>query len=289
MTLAGSRIIIAGAGRGIGRAIALELARQGAHLVIGARTQAEIDAVAAECRERQTPADAIRVDVADASDVARFVDRASQILGRIDGLVSAAGIAGPIGPAEMTDVGLWASAIQVNLLGTYYLCRAVVPRMKKQRRGKIVMLGGGGAAAPMPFFSAYAASKAGLVRFADTLAAELADFNIQVNVIAPGLVDTAIHDDVLAAGAAAGPMLSRVERMRASGEGAVGADLAADLAAFLLSNDSGQLTGKLIAAPHDPWRQWASRADALNRSPLYTVRRVDAFTLAPYVKDLIDA
>jgi NAD(P)-dependent dehydrogenase (short-subunit alcohol dehydrogenase family) len=139
----------------------------------------------------------------------------------------------------------------------------------------------------LPNFSSYAASKAAVVRLADTLAEELKAFDVQVNVIAPGLVDTRLQDEVLAAGDLAGLLWDKIKKARETGAGAVSPDVAASLAVFLASSLSGRLTGKLIAAPYDPWREWTDKADELNATPMYTIRRLDPFTIKPLIKNLI--
>lgn len=286
MTLSGKTAVVIGAGRGIGRAIAVSFATRGARVVLGARTASQIQDAAAECRQAGVDATAVTVDVADWNSVTAFAERAFALMPDIGVLVNSAGIYGPIGSAEDNDVEAWVRAVSINLNGVYFVCRAFVPRFKVRGGGKIVLLGGGGAAGPLPFFSSYAASKAGLVRLADTLAVELSSWNVQINVIAPGLIDTSMQDEVLAAGRAAGAMYDKIRRLRETGAGAVSADVAAELAVYLASDASGTLTGKLIAAPHDPWRNWGERADELNGSPMYTIRRIDPFTIRPCLKDL---
>jgi 3-oxoacyl-[acyl-carrier protein] reductase len=159
--------------------------------------------------------------------------------------------------------------------------------MMQRKQGKIILLGGGGATTPLPNFSSYAASKAGLARLADTLAEELKPFNVQVNVIAPGLVDTKLQNEVLQAGSRAGGLLEKIKQARETGKGAVSPEIAAELAVFLASEASGKLTGKLIAAPYDPWREWGGKAEELNATPMYALRRLDPFTIKPLIKDLI--
>jgi len=105
-------------------------------------------------------------------------------------------------------------------------------------------------------------------------------------VIAPGLVDSRLQDEVLAAGPLAGALFDKIKQARETGAGAVSPEVAASLAVFLASEASGKLTGKLIAAPYDPWREWAGKADQLNSTPLYTLRRLDPFTIKPLLKDL---
>ena len=278
--------IVTGAGRGIGRAIALAYAREGANLVLAARTEYELANTASVCGQMGVKAIAVPTDVAKWEEVKRLVEEAYARNNSIDILVNAAGIYGPIGPTTEIDVNAWHRAIEVNLLGPFNLCRALLPHFAEMRRGKIILLGGGGATAPLPNFSSYAASKAGLARFAETIAQELLAYNVQVNVIAPGLVDTSLQDDVLAAGSRAGDLFQKIKQARETGTGAVSPEIAANLAVFLASPASGGLTGKLISAPYDPWREWGEKADVLNGSALFTIRRIDPFTIQPLMKEL---
>jgi len=273
--------LVVGAGRGIGRAVALAFARESARLVLAARTLEQLEAVRAECAALGAEAVVAVGDVSKPADAERIAKAA----GRLDVLVNAAGIYGPIGPTWEVDPVEWARAVEVNLSGSFLLCREAATRMLERGSGKIVLLGGGGATAPLPRFSAYAASKAAVVRMAETLAEELRP-HVQVNVIAPGLVDTTMQDDVLAAGDKAGPLFEKIREARETGAGAVPPDLAAELAVFLASPASGSLTGKLVSAPHDPWREWGERADELNATALYTIRRLDAFTVRPLAEAL---
>jgi 3-oxoacyl-[acyl-carrier protein] reductase len=284
--LEGRTAIITGAGRGIGQAVALAFAQQGARLVLSARTSAEIEQAARACQDAGGEAHAIPADITSLPQVQRLVQSALSLLGEVDILVNSAGAYGPIGPTPEVDPAAWEQALRVNLLGPFYLCQALVPHMTARRQGKIILLGGGGATTPLPNLTAYAASKAGLARLADSLAEELQPFNVQVNVIAPGLVDTRLQDDVLAAGARAGVIYERILKARQTGEGTVPAEVGAALAVFLASPQSGTLTGKLISAPHDPWREWAGKGDELNRSSIYTIRRLDPFTIRPLIESL---
>lgn len=278
--------IITGAGRGIGQAIALAFAKEGAKLVLAARTENELLQTAEECLKLGGKALPVVTDIANWDQVQNLAAAALKEYGQIDILVNSGGVYGPIGPTTEIDPVAWTSAIEVNLFGPFYLCRAIVPHMLERKQGKIILLAGGGATAPLPNFSSYAASKAALVRLTDTLAEELKNDNIQVNAIAPGLVDSKLQDDVLAAGEKAGPLLEKIRQARESGTGAVSPEVAAGLALFLASPASGALTGKLIAAPYDPWKNWEGKATELNASPLYTIRRLDPFTIKPLLKEL---
>lgn len=276
-----------GAGRGIGEAIAVALAREGAAVTLVARTEHEIAAVARRIGEAGGRAQAVPADVSREGEAERVVEQAAAAFGPVGVLVNCAGVYGPIGLAHEVDVAEWARALEVNLVGTLRCCRAVIPGMIEQGRGKIINMSGGGATAPLPRFSAYAVSKAAVVRLTETLAAELGGRGIDVNAIAPGAVDTRLQDEVLAAGERAGELYERIRAMRESGAGGTPVELPAALAVFLASDDSDGLTGRLIAAPHDPWREWdRARIEALAGTPWYTLRRVDPHTIRPLKDEL---
>ena len=280
--LAGRVAVITGGGRGIGEAIALEFASAGASLVLASRTESELERVAERCRASGAECSTWVTDVSDLDAVRRLMAHALDRFHRIDILVNAAGVYGPIGLIADIDPEPWVKALHVNLLGTFYACQAALPTMIAQRAGKIINFSGGGATSPLPSFSAYGVSKAAVVRFTETLAEEVREYGIAVNSIAPGAVDTRLQDAVLEAGDQAGPLYSRIRALRESGEGGTPVDLPAKLALFLASDDSLGLTGRLISAPHDPWQEWdTGRLKALDGTPWYTLRRIDPFTIGP--------
>jgi NAD(P)-dependent dehydrogenase (short-subunit alcohol dehydrogenase family) len=203
-------------------------------------------------------------------------------LGEIDILVNNAGIQGPIGLLVDNDINAWIETVHTFLVGTFLCCKAVLPYMLERRQGKIINLSGGGAGTPRARFSAYAASKAGVVRLTETLAEELRQFNIQVNAIAPGTVNTRMQDQILAAGEAAGAQaLSEAKRCKETG--GVPPEKVAALVVFLASEASDGLTGKLISAVYDPWAKWTCGVAELPTSSWYTLRRIDPFTLRSLV------
>ena len=167
----------------------------------------------------------------------------------------------------------WRNAIEVNLLGTVYTCRRAVPEFRKRGYGKIVNLSGGGATSPMPRLSAYAASKAAVVRFTETLAGEVKDASIDVNALAPGALNTAMLDEILAAGPEkVGDYYQRALKQKESGGASV--ERAADLCVHLLSAETDGITGKLISAVWDPWHRLAEFRQPLAASDVYTLRRI---------------
>lgn len=285
MPLKNLKILLTGASRGIGAALAQTLAHAGASVAILARDEAKLREVAAKIKRLGGRAIPLVADVARPEEVIAAVSESNKHLEGIDVLVNAAGIQLPIGPFAENDLAAWEHTLQVNLMGPVRIIHAVLPIMRAQRRGKIINFSGGGAAGPRPHFSAYAASKAALVRLTETLALELESFNIQVNAVAPGAINTQMLDEVLAAGEKAGAeykqALARLE------SGGTPVNLVCELVLFLSSPASGRLTGKLISAPHDSWREWSGRSAELNASPMYTIRRLDPFTLRPLIKELV--
>lgn len=286
--LNGKVAIITGAGRGIGRAMALAFARAGANLALASRTAAELEGAAEEVVAEGGVVAFRQTDVSRREDFEALVEFTLSQYGRVDVLVNNAGTYGPIGPFAETDLERWAEALQVNLGGTLNGCRAVLPLMIRQKGGKIINMSGGGATGPLPNFTAYGVSKTAVVRLTETLAEEVRGHNVQVNAIAPGAVDTRLQDDLLAAGERAGRELhERMSRMRETGEGGVPPELAAELAVFLASAAGDKITGKLIAAPHDGWQEWdAARIEELASKPWFTLRRMDPFTVRPLCDDL---
>jgi NAD(P)-dependent dehydrogenase (short-subunit alcohol dehydrogenase family) len=221
--------------------------------------------------------------------VAAAVEACASSLGPIDVLVNAAGIYGPIGLTWEVDADEWARAVEVNLMGTLHACRAVIPGMVARGSGRIINFSGGGATAPLPRFSAYAATKAAVVRLTETLAEELAEHGVAVNAIAPGAIDTSLQDAVLAAGDRAGELHDRMRRLRESGEGATPMAVPVALAVFLAGDAAAGLSGRLISAPHDGWAGWdAARIGELMARPWLTLRRLDPYTVRPLIEDLTE-
>jgi NAD(P)-dependent dehydrogenase (short-subunit alcohol dehydrogenase family) len=275
--LAGRRALITGASQGFGLAVARRFVDEGADVMICARSEGDLRAAQAELAERAGARSRVRAapaDVADPGDVERLVQAALKELGGLEILVANAGIYGPMGPIEDVGWDAWQQAIAINLLGTVLCCRAVVPQLRKQGYGKIVLLSGGGATKPLPYLSAYAASKAAVVRFGETLAEELRGVGIDVNAIAPGALNTRLLDEVLAAGADRVGQAFYAQAVKQKAEGGSPMDRGAELCVFLASAASDGISGKLIAALWDPWEGLPEYADTLAKSDVYTLRRI---------------
>jgi NAD(P)-dependent dehydrogenase (short-subunit alcohol dehydrogenase family) len=274
MRLDGEIVLITGAGRGIGEAVAHAFARSGANLVLTARTEHEVDRVARETAKLGVNTIALPGDVSKRADIRTIVAAALHRFRRIDVLVNAAGIYGPIGPFVENDLDHWTSAIETNLLGTVFAIHAVLPQMLGRRKGVIINFSGGGAVQPFPRFSAYATSKAAIARLTETLSEEVKESGIRINAIAPGSVNTRLLDQVLEAGESAGTTFY-AKALEQKATGGTPPARAAELAVFLACSTGEGISGRLISAVWDDWKSLPERARDLGRSALFTLRRID--------------
>lgn len=269
--------IITGASRGLGFEIARKYLQAGASIAICARNASSLDTACVALHKLVGPGQsliALPADVSKPRDVARFVDETLGQFGRLDILVHNAAVVGPVGALETVDAQAWMRTLEINLLSVVLLSQAVLPHLKGAKRGKIIQLSGGGATNPLPNLSAYAASKAAAVRLIETLALELRAYRIDVNALAPGRLDTRMLDDMLAAGPEKiGPAMHR-RLMEEKQAGAVPLGKGAELAVFLGSALSDGITGKLISATWDPWSTLAEHLADLERTDIYTLRRI---------------
>lgn len=276
MKLQNINALITGASQGLGKAIATHFLQEGAHVVLCARSEKDLAATRDELAGRfpgQTVL-ARTCDVSNETQVNGLVAFAQEKLGSVQALVLNAGVYGPMGPTESVSLEEWRRAIDINLFGVLLPCRAIIPHFKKANRGKIVILSGGGATNPLPNISSYAASKAAVVRLMETLAEELRPFHVDVNAIAPGALATRLVDEVLAAGPEKVGAAFFEKNKTWKANGAVPLDLGASLAVHLASAESDGITGKLISAQWDPWKDLQKHREELARSDIYCLRRI---------------
>lgn len=274
--LAGRVAFITGGNRGLGLEIGRSMVKAGASVVLCARAGSELERAGEELKGMATSGQKVRwhrADVTEASEIDAVVQETIRDLG-LHILINNAGVYGPFGTIEDVDWNDWVRAVEINLYGSIIPMRAVLPHFKAQRHGKIIQLSGGGATNPLPRISAYAASKAAIVRFAETISEECKGLGIDINSIAPGSLNTRLLDEVLAAGPdrVGAEFFARSIKQKDTG----GAPLSygAELVVFLSSTASNGITGKLISAMWDKWEDFPSHLPELSTSDVYTIRRI---------------
>jgi NAD(P)-dependent dehydrogenase (short-subunit alcohol dehydrogenase family) len=235
--------IITGAGRGLGRSVALAFGRQGAKVVLAARGKEEIDQVAAQLRSLRKEATVISADVSDEAQVNDLVKKTLETYGTVDILVNNAGARGPIGPIHSTSLSDWEQVLRINLTSAFLCSKAVLPTLMEKRAGKIINVAT--TLTLRPNLTPYMVAKAGLIHFTKQLSRELKDYNIQVNVIHPGVMDTRMQEDIRKAGTKAigTDMFERLKE-----EGILGSpDEPAKLVLFLASNAADGINGEYLS------------------------------------------
>lgn len=270
MKLTGKVAIITGGSRGIGKAVAAAFLRNGANVMLAARSSDELAAAQSELAAIKTEAnkgnaqnggrvEVCVTDVSKRADVAALVKKTVATFGGADIVVNAAGAYGAIGPVATVDAEAWKKTFDINLFGTFNVIQEALPLFIKSATGsahkKIINFSGGGDG-PLPSLSAYNASKAAIVRLTETLAKELADKHIDVNAVAPGPVNTQILEDGLAAGEKTIGKEMYEKFLKQKHDGGVPPEKAGELCVFLASSDSDGLSGKLVSAIYDKWSEW---------------------------------
>lgn len=275
--LSGKVALITGANQGFGLEVARSYLSAGADVMLCARNAELLEEARGGLMRSAAVGQRVlakTVDVSNEQQVRDLVDSTIGELGGLHILVNNAGVYGPKGLIEDVDWKSWTQAIEINVYGSILMCKAVLPHLKAQAYGKIIQLSGGGATNPMPRISAYAVSKAAIVRFAETLAEEVRGTGIDVNSIAPGALNTRMLDEVLEAGPEKVGKGFYERAIKQRDAGGVPLQRGADLAVFLASGASDGITGKLISAVWDNWEHWPEHREKLASSDVYTLRRV---------------
>ena len=276
MLLKDKRAIITGGSRGIGKVVASFFLKEGARVMIAARSKEELAEAKRELGKISPHVYTRAVDVSNSDEAKSLVKAAAKEIGGVDILVNAAGIYGPIGPSDSIALDQWKKTFEINLFGGFYLFQEVLPFMKKQKYGKIINFSGGGDG-PMANFSAYNTSKAAVARLTETLAEETKECHIDINVVAPGGVNTKILEDALAAGEAAMGRARYESILKQKKEGGVAPEKVAELCVFLASAASDGLSGRFLSAVWDDWKNWdKKKIGEIMKGNEYTLRRVKA-------------
>lgn len=269
-------IVVTGGSMGIGLAIAKKCAEEGAKVIIAARNEDDLKNAVDKLKQISIKAhNFFSLDVCRIDEVKKFAEWCKENNSQINGLVNCAGIYGPIGKTTEIDLEKFVEAININFLGTVYMCSIFAPLIKSETRKKIINYSGGGGASPFANYSAYATSKAAIVRFTENLSIELAEDNFDINCIAPGFVTTRLHQQTLAVGGKKAGDSFYENTKKQIETGGVPPEKAADLTAYLLSDESNGVTGKFISAPWDNWNDKEFQELLRNDKDFATLRRID--------------
>lgn len=265
-------IVITGGESGIGAALARAFGEAGHAVVICGLRNGHLAEVA-ETDRRIIP---YLCDVAEEEAVIAFSKYVGTNFDRVDVLINCAAIYGAIGRFDKTDSRLWKKTYEINLFGVYLVTKHFLPHLLRSSVRKIINFAGGGAFNALPNYSAYAVSKAAVVRFSETIATEFGDLGVHVNCVAPGFVVTDIHNATLEAGeeGAGEGYKFTVEKLK---QGSVPMERVVDCVKFLISPEAGALTGKTISVSFDKWDTDVFRQSIADiaKSDLYTLRRVN--------------
>ncbi len=277
MKLKNQMALITGAGKGLGKEIAIQFVKEGASLFLCSRTLSDLEEVSKSLTPYLHEGQKIaieKIDISNPKEIDFLFEKVVSFHSNFNILVNNAGIYGPFGLLEETDWEEWKKAFEINFYGPVYLCRKIVPYFKKQKYGKIINLSGGGATKPLPRISSYASSKAALVRFVETLALEIEGHHIDVNAIAPGALMTKMTKLLLEAGPKKVGKAFYENMEKVNQEGGTPLEYGAKLAVYLASKESDGITGKLISAVWDPWKNLHTFKKILKKSDVYTLRRI---------------
>lgn len=278
MSLQNKCALITGANQGFGLEVAKQFLLNHAKVMLCARNvellQKSYDEFSQLFPQQKQNIFIQQTDISQCSQVKKLVATTIKKLHGLDIVVANAGVYGTKGPLEKINWEEWSKAIDINLKGTVFLCKEALPYLKAKQAGKILIVAGGGATKPMPFLSAYAASKAGVVRFGETLAEEVKLFNIDVNMIAPGALNTRLLDEILIAGPDKVGDAFYQQSLKQKQTGGVPPEVGAKLCVYLASKQGDGITGKLISAIWDPWQDFSKYICDLKNSDIYTLRRI---------------
>lgn len=270
-------IIITGGSVGLGFEFAKHFISIGSNIIICARNKKNL--LKAKCvleslKKKNQKIFAYKIDVSNQSDVRRLYKNVSKKFKHIDILISNAGVYGPKGTLESTSWKEWESAFKINCFGSIYFIKVFLELLKKSRKGKIIQLSGGGATSPLPNLSCYATSKAAIVRFTETLSHEIAKYNIDINCIAPGALNTRLLDEIIKAGPKKVGKQYFKKSLVQKETGGQDMQKALELCDFLCSEYSNGITGKLLSAQWDNYNEIKRLKKKINNSDVFTLRRI---------------
>ncbi len=267
--------IVTGGSRGIGRAIAERFAKEGCSLMLVSRTKSELEITAESIiKQYQVDARIFQADIGNENEVAAMVQNTVDTFGKIDILVNNAAIIGPMGEISTINGDGFFKALKNNIGGTVFCTKSVIPHMRSQKQGIIINLSGGGGLYPLPYYDAYSASKAAIVRLSENFAIELSEYNISVTAISPGAVNTKMFDEQLKADKESigeSNWNALQDRLNSGGDSI---EKAPELALFIASKTRKELSGRVISAIWDDWEHISKNKDKIIGTDVFQMRRI---------------
>lgn len=215
-----------------------------------------------------------QADVSNEAQISSVLNEILHKYEKIDGVVHAAAVSGPLGRIEDTVSIEWIEAININLIGTYNLIRKCANYFREQKTGNFVAISGGGATSPMPRMTAYAASKTAIVRLVESVARDFDDYSkVTFNTVAPGIMKTKMINKVIDAGPeiVGQAYFEQIKDFKINGNDSI--PKAVDLIKFLVTNKNHGISGKLISAVWDDWKQLANDIEYKENLEIHTLRR----------------
>ncbi len=267
----GKTYLLTGCSQGIGNQIAHDLAKKGARLILVSRNEIDLENLNKVLAYREIKHFLIPLDVSNSFMVEQAFVKITSISPHLHGIINCAGSFGAIGKLEDVAPPEFLKGIMVNLLGSYNMCYYGINLLKKATRGKIINFSGGGVTSNFPNYSSYSCSKIALVKFTENLAEEYPQ--IDSNIIAPGFLKTKLAEQTIKVGEKAGSFYNKTKDMLIQG----GNDIRypVDLVSFLLNEESDGITGKLISAPWDDWKNNDFQKQLKEDKDFCSLRRID--------------
>lgn len=270
-------VLITGGSQGLGFEISKRFLKDGYSILICARNKNKLVQAKKELDKFNLCSQDIEIfqcDISNKKQVDSMINFFFSKFKSLDVLVNNASIHGPLGKVEEVDWEEWTKAININIFGTIYLTKSLIGHFKKSNKGKIINISGGGATSSLPFVSAYAISKVAIVRFTESLADELKDYNISVNAIAPGAMKTRLLKELENAGPTkiGSNYYNKVTEFQA--ENSRNEIKASNLCCYLASNEASWINGKLISAVWDNWKNFSDNKRQIIDTDIYNLRRI---------------
>ena len=273
----GKNIIITGASRGIGFQITKKFIESGSNVAICSKNLKKLKLAISQLEKIKKKNQVLfyqKVDISNKKNVAYFIFTSIKKLKKVDILINNAGGYGPKGKSEKVSWKKWINTIEVNLFGPILLTRLIIKHFKKNNYGKIIQLSGGGVSGPLPFLNAYGTSKIAVVRYMQSLSEEVKNYNININTIAPGAINTDMLKEILKEGPKKVGKHHYKKAMYQRKIGGTSYKKALDLIFFLSSDESNYMKGKIIHSLWDDWKNFSKHKKIIDNSDIYTLKRV---------------